>query len=225
MEDIIRYCIIPYFDNYDDLSNIANCLNSKTNITISLKNCIPLFPSKFYIKEFTLNNELGYLITDDILANLKDIKTLDLWHNKNITDKGLVHLKGIHTLILTHNNNNITDKGLVHLKGIHTLDLWQNTRITDNGLVHLKGIHTLILPFNENITDNGLVHLQGIHTLNLKYNENITKKAFTILKECKIINKYIFAIPGSQIEHLVRLHLNKAIKKITKNMHIYHFKE
>jgi hypothetical protein len=37
----------------------------------------------------------------------------------------------------------ITDAGLAHLTGIHTLDMSRCTRITDAGLAHLTGIHTL----------------------------------------------------------------------------------
>jgi hypothetical protein len=37
----------------------------------------------------------------------------------------------------------ITDAGLTHLTGIHTLDMGYCTLITDAGLVHLTGIHTL----------------------------------------------------------------------------------
>ena len=36
----------------------------------------------------------------------------------------------------------ITDAGLAHLTGIHTLDMY-GCEITDAGLVHLTGIHTL----------------------------------------------------------------------------------
>jgi hypothetical protein len=37
----------------------------------------------------------------------------------------------------------ITDAGLAHLTGIHTLDMSRCARITDAGLAHLTGIHTL----------------------------------------------------------------------------------
>ena len=48
---------------------------------------------------------------------------LDLWPYRNkITDAGLKHLKGVHTINLS-NCNQITDAGLEHLKGVHTINL------------------------------------------------------------------------------------------------------
>jgi hypothetical protein len=41
--------------------------------------------------------------------------------------------------------NRITDAGLAHLTGIHTLNMRGCTRITDAGLAHLTGIHTLYM--------------------------------------------------------------------------------
>ncbi len=38
----------------------------------------------------------------------------------------------------------VTDAGLPHLAGVHTLDL-RCTRVTDAGLPHLAGVHTLYL--------------------------------------------------------------------------------
>ena len=37
----------------------------------------------------------------------------------------------------------VTDAGLAHLTGIHTLNMSYCARITDAGLAHLTGIHTL----------------------------------------------------------------------------------
>jgi hypothetical protein len=39
----------------------------------------------------------------------------------------------------------ITDAGLAHLTGIHTLNMHNCARITDAGLAHLIGIHTLLM--------------------------------------------------------------------------------
>jgi hypothetical protein len=39
----------------------------------------------------------------------------------------------------------ITDAGLAHLTGIHTLDMCCCERITFVGLAHLTGIHTLLM--------------------------------------------------------------------------------
>ena len=37
----------------------------------------------------------------------------------------------------------ITDAGVAHLRGIHTLDMYRCTGITDAGLAHLSGIRAL----------------------------------------------------------------------------------
>jgi hypothetical protein len=39
----------------------------------------------------------------------------------------------------------ITDAGLAHLTGIHTLDMDGCTQISPVGLAHLTGIHTLLM--------------------------------------------------------------------------------
>ena len=57
----------------------------------------------------------------------------------------------------------ITDAGLAHLTGIHTLDMRYCAGITDAGLAHLTGIHTLAMRGCPAI--NGLAHLRGTHAL------------------------------------------------------------
>ena len=39
----------------------------------------------------------------------------------------------------------ITDAGLAHLAGIHTLNMRWCDQITDAGLAHLAGIHALVM--------------------------------------------------------------------------------
>jgi len=95
-------------------------------------------------------------ITDDALSHLRGIKILDISAKPTIyittrgpiiTNAGLVHLRGIHTLFAM-NQPGITDAGLVHLKGIHTLDIslyadYTEPHITAVGLAHLIGIYWL----------------------------------------------------------------------------------
>ena len=38
---------------------------------------------------------------------------------------------------------NVTDAGLEHLKGVHTINLANCTKITDAGLKYLRGVHTI----------------------------------------------------------------------------------
>jgi hypothetical protein len=65
--------------------------------------------------------------------------TLELPHNKNITDNGIKHMK-FHTLAL-YNNNTITDNGIKHMNLLselkrtsrlrHTLGLGDNNTIME----------------------------------------------------------------------------------------------
>jgi len=60
----------------------------------------------------------------------------------NIADSDMVHLRGIHTLIMSHCEH-ITDAGLAHLRGIHTLDMSRMIRITQ---IHSFGEATAARP-------------------------------------------------------------------------------
>ena len=64
-------------------------------------------------------------------------------------------------------SDNVTDAGLKHLKGVHTIDLVEFKGVTDAGLEHLKGVHTIDLSGCDQVTDAGLEHLKGVHTINL----------------------------------------------------------
>ena len=63
----------------------------------------------------------------------------------NVTDAGLVNLKGLTFLRrLSLGNTKVTDAGLAHLKGLTNLQqLTLPTQITDAGLVNLKGLTKL----------------------------------------------------------------------------------
>jgi hypothetical protein len=56
-----------------------------------------------------------------------------MWRCTDITDAGLAHLCGIHTLVL-RGGTAITDAGLVHLRGIHALHTIHCLGITDAGV-------------------------------------------------------------------------------------------
>ena len=94
-----------------------------------------------------------------------------------ITDAGLVHLKGLTKLKgLDLDDTRVTDAGLVHLKGMTELT-WlglSETQITDAGLAHLTeltSLQELGLGLTQ-VTDAGLVHLKGLtklHRTGLKY--------------------------------------------------------
>ncbi|MEO2016283.1 MAG: leucine-rich repeat domain-containing protein [Fuerstiella sp.] len=90
--------------------------------------------------------------------------------HSNITDAGLVHLKGLTSLrSLILRGPQITDAGLEHLKGLPSLRYLHigGTQITDAGLVQLKGLTVLTTLYlnNTQVTDAGLVHLKGLTSL------------------------------------------------------------
>ena len=75
-------------------------------------------------------------------AQLKNFELRD----SQVTDTGLVHLKGLTKLqTLGLGRNQITGPGLVHLKGLANLRelLLEDTQITDAGMVHLVGLTEL----------------------------------------------------------------------------------
>ena len=147
-------------------------------------------------------------ITDSELALLSEViqlQTLDLEYDDEgcphqITDAGLVHLKGLTRLqTLNLSGTQITDAGLEYLKGLtrlQTLNL-NGTQITDAGLEYLKGLtqlRELHLSCCKQITDAGLEHLKGLsllQTLNLEGYDQITAKGILELKDvlpkCNII--------------------------------------
>lgn len=120
-------------------------------------------------------------LTDDDLAYLHGVHTLNLTHCAEITDAGLAHLRGVHTLNL-FGCRKITDAGLAHLSGVHTLDIACCPLITNAGLAHLRGIYKLSIWADRLITDDGLAHLSGIHSLCLLGNQNFTEVGIAHLR-------------------------------------------
>ena len=86
-------------------------------------------------------------------------------HSSQITDAGLVHVRGLTRLeILFLNNTQVTDAGLVHLGGLTQLvelDL-AATQITDAGLFRLGGLSRLrsLTLGKTQVTDAGVQRLQ-----------------------------------------------------------------
>ena len=91
-------------------------------------------------------------------------------YNTQITDAGLVHLKGLTSLkSLSLDHTQISDTGLEHLKSLTSLRalILTGTQITDAGLKHLKGLTRLDQLYlgGTQITDAGLKHLKGLTSL------------------------------------------------------------
>ena len=92
------------------------------------------------------------------------ITSIDL-RGTQVTDAGLVHLKGLTSLkelILSYTQ--ITDARLLHLKGLTSLQRLglDGTQVTDAGLEHLKGLTGLEYVYlnNTQITDAGVEDLK-----------------------------------------------------------------
>jgi hypothetical protein len=133
-------------------------------------------------------------ITDErltLIEGVPDLTTLELGRGFEITDEGLVHLRGLTNLkVLYLYNTSVEGPGLRHLTRLKRLEyLALNgapvtdeglsqiarfprlrslnvaaTRITDDGLKHLAGLRTLeqLRLSDMDITDTGLVHLEGL---------------------------------------------------------------
>jgi hypothetical protein len=144
--------------------------------------------TRLTLSEWATNNSLR------ALSDIDNLQSLGL-HGTQITDAGLVHLKGLNLKELTipksaqtdlglkhylaaieprsvlylRDWGGVTDAGLVHLKGLIKLEELNlaSTRITDAGLVHLKGLTNLqeLYLTVTKITDAGLVHLKGLPNL------------------------------------------------------------
>jgi internalin A len=104
------------------------------------------------------------------LRGLSQLQTLDLTYT-GVTDAGLASLAGLRQLEeLDLSGTEITDAGLVHLKGLahlQNLNLWAATKVTDAGLVHLKDLPKLqtLNVSCTRVTDAGMVHIEEMGQL------------------------------------------------------------
>ena len=83
---------------------------------------------------------------DELPKGPFELRVLNVNRNKNVTDAGLVILKGLKNLtFLQITNTTAGDEVLLHIKDCKKLEqLWlYNTRVTDAGLEHLKGFAEL----------------------------------------------------------------------------------
>lgn len=116
-------------------------------------------------------------LTDDItdaglihLKGLTQLQVLELGSRRCVTDAGLAHLKGLTALqVLEVDSRAVTDAGLSHLQALtqlRVLDLG-STAITDAGLVHLRQMGELrqLSLRGYGITDAGLRHLGQLRKL------------------------------------------------------------
>jgi internalin A len=143
-------------------------------------------------------------ITDDQLAQLAPLKTLDilkLHRNKQLTGNGLIHLQALGSLReLRFYSTPIEDEGLRHVAQLSALEVLslQSTHVTDAGLISLEKLtrlRELILP--DQISDAGLAHLRPLTSLEklLLYSESITDAGLEHLKDLPALKSLTLSSP------------------------------
>lgn len=107
------------------------------------------------------------------LQNLANLKELSFSYVYDVTNDGLIYLKGLKKLEkLKIKGSSITGSAFVHLSGFKNLKVldfsWNRTKASDENLVHLKNLknlEVLNLGSSSKITGSGLKHLVGLKNL------------------------------------------------------------
>jgi hypothetical protein len=86
-------------------------------------------------------------INDNDFELLRDINTLIILYNCNITGEGFVHLENLQTLKI-YNCNSIDDSSFKHLKNIRNISINNCFGITGDGFSYLKNIKTFEIVIN-----------------------------------------------------------------------------
>ena len=162
-------------------------------------------------KNFTTDEVLRPFSDATRLQSHSELQTLGL-HDTQITNAGLVHLKGLTNLQnLGIGRTQITDAGLVHLQGLTNLRnlVLEETQVTDAGLRQIEGLTNLqdLTLAGIQITDAGLVHIEGLiklERLNLD-NTKITNAGLVHLKG--LTNLQYLGLNGTQVTGAGRGHL------------------
>ena len=89
-----------------------------------------------------IDNDVGFIITDDALAYFPSLVELNIDNNMNITGEGFKYLPHLHMLNM-RGCNNITDNKLKYLPNLCFIDISFCMQITVDGLKHLPSLQTL----------------------------------------------------------------------------------
>lgn len=137
----------------------------------------------------TLDLSKNYDLTDEIAISLKGIKSVNLSYCNKLTDRALDHIDDADYLDLS-NMYNITDAAFVHLKNTTTLLIRGCDQITDAGLANLNSIKKLRITQCTKITNAGLLSLVGLETLQMRlcHQPTLTNEVFAALKNLKSID-------------------------------------
>jgi len=130
-------------------------------------------------------SQTGYFgVFEKILR--RHVRSTIVFDSLNVTDAGLEHLKGVHTINLTWCEK-VTDAGLKYLNGVHEINLSDCEQVTNAGLKHLKGVHTIDLSCCYKVTDAGLEHLKGVHTICLYGCPQVKNDYIMVLRQSGVI--------------------------------------
>jgi Leucine-rich repeat (LRR) protein len=154
-----------------------------TNLT-SLDIGQSTFISDRGIKELTNLTYLvsSFLISDRGIKELTKLSNLNLESSVNITDEGLMRLeKNIHTLDINHNWN-ISSECLKNLTNITRLNISYNHKISENSMKNLTNLTSLNIEGNEYITDRVMKEFVNLTHLDLTRNRLITNSSLRQLK-------------------------------------------
>lgn len=118
-------------------------------------------------------------------------------HDLAVSDKAVKLLRNITSLNLS-NNQNITDHAILHLPKLRELDLSYTSAITNRGLMPLTNLTKLSLRGNPPIYNEAIVPLVNLTFLDLNGNERITDKALFPLTNLQslILEGSLFSRPA-----------------------------
>ena len=123
-------------------------------------------------------------ISDAGLLPLTHLKSLQLCKNSRVTDNALARLTGLESLNLAHNTS-ISDAGLASLTRLSRLGLWHNSRITGLALARLPVLKSLSLHACGSVDDAGLAPLAALRSLDVGRNRVITEAGLVSLTALK----------------------------------------